>query len=110
MAATLRQRRWPLVLRPLVFLWWLGHFAFGACAVLLADDINREFESRSAGMIFSLFLAFSYGLAANGYLIFAVGSLTRNLRVLQRVWSARLIVDVALALLGLLLAKMHVSL
>jgi hypothetical protein len=110
-ASAMRQHRLPWLLRPVLAIWWLLHFAFGALGVLLANQISKsENLDPHEGVALGIFLAFAYGLAANGFVVYAMASLVRSRRLLERAWSLRLFVDVGLALLGILLARLGVKL
>jgi hypothetical protein len=91
-----RQRVWPVVLRPVVAVWWLGHFAVGATFAVMSHSL----ESLAGMNALAFLLVTSYGFAANGYLMLGVCALTRSERVRERVWRMRGVVDIGLGVVG----------
>ena len=94
-----RQRTFPMPMRMLVVVWWLTHFAFGACLALVTHTIT-DVEEPGLGVPLKFLLGMSYGFAANGYLMLAVCAATRSERVRDVIWRARGLVDVVLGVLG----------
>jgi hypothetical protein len=108
-AAAMRQFTAPLLLRPIVALWWLLHFAFGVYFILLSGHLGADARDRNPEIALTFFLAFAYGLATNGFLIYAIASLVHSRRILERVWSFRILIDLALAALGAAVAQWHIK-
>jgi hypothetical protein len=92
----------PLVLRPVIAIWWLAHFSLAVAASLTTAAMVMEGEPVMMHAIRFL-LATSYGYAGNGYLMNAVCALTRSPSAREWVWRRRGIVDVALGVIGALL-------
>lgn len=97
-----RQKVLPVLLRPLVALWWLGHFAFGVAGALYTHTLSFEGEPVVV-WILSFLMVTSYGFAANGYLMLGVCALTRSERVRERVWRMRGLIDIGLGVVGSML-------
>jgi len=100
--AAARQRMAPLILRPVIAIWWLAHFSLAVAASLTTAAMVMEGEPVMMHAIRFL-LATSYGYAGNGYLMNAVCALTRSPSAREWVWRPRGIVDVALGVIGALL-------
>jgi hypothetical protein len=100
--AAARQRMAPLVLRPLIAIWWLAHFSLAVAASLITAAMVMEGEPVLIHSVRFL-LATSYGYAGNGYLMNAICALTRSPSAREWVWRRRGVVDVALGVIGALL-------
>src|SRR5258706_5283023 len=74
--AAARQRVAPLILRPVIAIWWLAHFSLAVAASLVTAAMVLEGGPVLAHSIRFL-VATSYGYAGNGYLMNGEGALTR---------------------------------
>lgn len=93
--------RIPLLLAPLLSLWWLSHFGGGILVSLGVDSwVEATFphwsEVGKKGLAQAI--GFPFTMALNVYLMLAVGAFTRRLTVLLRVWRWRIVIDVLVAL------------
>lgn len=92
-----RVRGVPVLLRPIVGLWWLGHFAGGA---LIGHWASRMFagvlNNPGFGFLVVVPLALQFALlfAVNLYLVMAVAVVSRDRRPHEFVWRWRLAIDV----------------
>src|SRR5688572_14339472 len=98
----MRQRSWPLTLRPLAAAWWLAN---AAAMVALAEWVLGQyvFFTPTIGQTTFRFVCtagvlFSSALAANTYLLFAVAALFNNRRWVLAVWRVRILLDLAVAI------------
>ncbi|MGA2583359.1 MAG: hypothetical protein ABSG31_08780 [Tepidisphaeraceae bacterium] len=105
------QRRPPLLLRPIVCLWWLAHFATAVLFALILAELKRDASGvvdTSDHVLLSVltFLA-SLGItySANGYLLLAITALRRSRKVITTIWSWRLLLDVVLSLVCVYLSS-----
>jgi hypothetical protein len=105
LTAARNQWRVPMVLRPLVGMWWLAHFCAGVAAAIVMHGVKPAQPGGEAGVrILTIFMATSFGFAANGYLLSAVCTMTSNESVRLKVWRSRAWVDIALAILVLFIS------
>lgn len=92
-AAAQRQRRLPIVLRWIPFLWWMAHFLFGAAIAL---GIERG-GGGSAGSAHSRLVLGAFALlltgAANIYLLLAVSAVAHLPRLIRGLWRWRFAID-----------------
>ena len=101
-AVAMRQPIWPVGLRLIAALWWTAHFLFGVTAIFVEEHANRAEGNQPPERVIFLFLSWAYFVAANGYLVLAVGALTRSEATLRSVWARRWAVDLALVLTSLI--------
>jgi hypothetical protein len=83
------------LLRPVIAVWWLGHFAipFWLVVVLAHAPIPHQRHPMALHFV----IMFMWGLTANGFLMLAVCSCTSSERIQQIAWRFRILTDVALA-------------
>jgi hypothetical protein len=103
--AAVCQRPPPLLLRPLVAVWWLIYFAIGVAFILMMEaQMVTDAETGGAPvLVLAVFLAFMYAYVANAYMLMAVAAFTSNARIIRRVWGWRVMIDLGLVGLSLLL-------
>jgi hypothetical protein len=101
-AVAMCQPIWPLGLRPIAALWWTAHFLFGISAIFVEEYAIRGEGDQPPERVIFLFLSWAYCVVANGYLVLAVGALTRSEATLRSIWARRWAVDVALILTSLI--------
>jgi hypothetical protein len=111
--AAARQPLLPVILRPFVAAWWLGHFAIaiwlGTISERAISYAERTFSYAEGGTSYDpmiapmmfLFITFCCAYASNIFLIHAVTALTRGTLV-QKVWNWRGACDAGLVIVGLL--------
>jgi hypothetical protein len=106
--AALSSPIWPTFVRPLVALWWTAHFLFGVFAAFMIEAQHYAPPAKSGtGMEEPLPLAavliagFGLTFAGNIFLMFAAAALTRQRQTLERVWSLRVPVDIAVTALSI---------
>jgi hypothetical protein len=106
LALEVARRQWvaPFVFRVPIAIWWAAHFAGGVCFAILGEGLDKAGDPRGVRAMAFLMSA-SYGLAANGYLMLAVGAITCSERVRQAVWRHRVLIDCAVGVLGALLPR-----
>ena len=100
--------RWPVVFRPIVFLWWFAHFGVVVCFAYPAHFIalagaGGSMAHRIALYILTFVVTACVCSTANGFLVVAIASLTRRTDVPEKVWKVRHLVDVCVALVVCLL-------
>jgi hypothetical protein len=95
---------WPLLLRPIVVVWWLGHFIVGALSAASMHFIAIK-NIGPDPRILDLLMAAGFGFAANGFLMLTVCAATRSERVRLIVWRFRAAIDIGLALIGVMLSE-----
>jgi hypothetical protein len=100
--AAARQRMMPVILRPVIALWWLAHFGFAALASVFTKSFVLDGDPILVHSVCFL-VATSYGYAANGYLMNAICALTRSTDARIAVWRRRGLIDLALGVIGALL-------
>jgi hypothetical protein len=93
----------PLVLRPIIGLWWLAHFALGVGAAMIMARVKNYEGDAALVVVFIFFMVASYGYAANGFLMLAVCVVTPSERIRRTLWQFRFLTDIGLAILGLAL-------
>ncbi len=91
------QPLWPPILRPLVALWWLGHFALAIRIGLFFED-SFPIDPHVGFVAFVMVLFFA-AYASNIFLMHAVTALTRGPAV-QRVWNWRAMCDLGIVAAG----------
>jgi hypothetical protein len=98
----LAQPRWPLLVHPVVFAWWLAHYAVGIAAVVLlerhfplASDDWREAAVRWAGYAGCLFTTTH---SACLYLLLAVATVIRRPGPVAWLWRWRVAIDLLIGL------------
>ncbi|MGD0141115.1 MAG: hypothetical protein ABSD28_19820 [Tepidisphaeraceae bacterium] len=96
---------WPLLLRPVVVLWWLGHFIVGALSAATLHFLAFRNTAQNTRVL-DVLMAAGFGFAANGFLMLAVCAATRSARVRLIVWRFRAAIDIALAFIGVLLSQL----
>jgi hypothetical protein len=104
-AVARRQPVLPILLRPVVGLWMLAHFAMGVMFAIMMEQMTPSGDDggRTTGdAVFGAVLALFYTFAANGFLVSAVKALTGSDRWVGRVWSCRVVIDLALVGVGTL--------
>ena len=98
-----RLPRIPWLLRPVVSLWWTAHFAGAAALGMLACDFLLRIL-KGAPLQQQLFLPLVFYVpllfAANLYLLLAAAVFYRDPAVHARLWSWRLVIDLALGLVA----------
>lgn len=96
---------WPGVLRLVQGTWFLSHFAVGAffahVTIELAPPAMQE-QRATAYTLFTAMLAFFYTLAANGFLLAAVKTLSARDSWVDFTWRWRIVVDIALVVIAML--------
>lgn len=93
----LRQRVWPLALRPLVALWWLAHVVVAMAALWGLEHLEIEFNVPTLLLAWKLF-AFAAGCfsavhTAQLYLLLTVTAVNNNEWLVQLLWRYRFAVD-----------------
>lgn len=93
--------RFPVLFRPLVFLWWTAHACLIAIAghyITLRIRIVEDPDAYQRGVTDLIRAMFAVGISfsTNSYLMLMAASLTRRRGVLLWVFRLRLIADVAL--------------
>lgn len=109
----LRQPRWPLPLRIISTVWWTVHFLLGTITAIMMHGFQFE-NSHGISAVDDRFImtvvvtafTFGYSIAANGFLMLALTSLTRNDAIRDRVWRFRFLIDLSIAGLAILLPSM----
>src|SRR5262249_22075294 len=100
--------RVPLVVAPLLALWWLAHFGFVTALLSVAPGPRELIVSgQYVHLLLFKIAEFGYNLASNGYLFLAVGAFTRRLVVLRWLWRVRGLIDLALVLTSTLIAGLR---
>jgi len=84
-AVAMRQPRIPVLLRPAVAAWWVAHFVGGTA---LAYSTRHMLPPGSAPFV-AAFLTFCWGAMANTHAMLAIGTFTKDSRVLANAWSWR---------------------
>ena len=102
-----RQPLLPAILRPLVAMWWMGHFALALVLGAFTEKI-APVDPPTVAVTFLLLGMFWCAFASNIFLIHAVTALTRGPAV-QRVWNWRGVYDLGLVAVGVVwrLAARH---
>lgn len=97
----LSQPRWPLFLRPVVFTWWLAHYAVGIGAVVLLERYYplTSTDWRDALFRWSLYAGcmFTTTHSAHLYLLLAVGSTIHRPGPVEWLWRWRIGIDLLIA-------------
>lgn len=102
-AIAVRQKKIPRLLKPVVALLWLCNFCIGVGIVAsLSKPHPGNPASPLAMVVLVAAITFWLAFAANIYLLLAVRTLTLNELVLHRVWKARLWIDLAMTVLGMI--------
>lgn len=107
-AMAVRLPAWPLLLRPAIGLWWLGHFA---TAAFLGHHIGaHSLQGVNAvnlfvAVPFTLGATFAFLFAGNLYLMLAVATIIKKPKIWLTVWQNRYFVDFVIAAILLLAAK-----
>ena len=96
----LRQIRWPVLLRPVVFLWWGAHFLMAAAAGAALVYSQRDDSIVLWAQVAVRFLNFTAVYSANLFLLLAVTSLWRNRQLVGILWRWRLLVDAVITVGG----------
>lgn len=100
-AAAVRSPWLPPVLRPLVAIWWFGHFALAAASAgmmeFMALGPSSEVETKAGAGIIGFGMCMAFAFSANAYLMLAVAAMTRNDRTLAGVWRYRWCTDLAIS-------------
>ncbi len=108
LTAACERQVWPLLLRPLAVVWWLGHFVTGAlCAATYHVMTFKDTDRNPPALDFVM--AIGFGFAANGFLMLAVCAATRSARVRMIVWQFRALIDIGMALTGVLFSQIFRS-
>jgi hypothetical protein len=99
-----RQPRWPVVLRPVVVLWWLIHFLAGAAATIAIERVFPAGAAWREKVILTaipvvLILAGSY--ASNLFLLLAVAAAFPRQAIIEVVWRRRIVVDLMVTAVAL---------
>ena len=98
----LGQRRWPLLLRPIVAAWWLAHQAImviGTSIVVRAfafPDVSTYVDCAARVIQFLLYLAGS--ACGNAFLFLAVSSIWPTARAVRRLHRFRYAIDLLVAI------------
>ena len=101
-----RLRKVPLLLRPVLSLWWAGHFIGGAFIGLVVSRVAIDMMQNPAGVfLIVLPLAFqiAFLFAVNLYLIMAVGVLLPSSWLCEIVWKWRFVLDLVVCVWAFLL-------
>jgi hypothetical protein len=91
----------PIVLRPFLSLWWLGHFVAGAFIGIGASRVAIDFLKNPAlafMIILPLAFQFAFLFAVNLYLVMAVAVVCHDHRVHELIWRSRFVIDFLLSL------------
>jgi hypothetical protein len=108
----LLQRPWPLLLRPLMVLWWLAHLTIAIEAMLLlerAASFLRETGWAQSAMILAL-LVFGYFTISHTthlYAMLAISAGSRRKAWVFLWWRKRFLVDVIVTLVALAYSLRH---
>jgi len=112
LAVALKHPIVPLLVRPLVALWWMGHFLVAIAATLafilisptLSSPNDMAFEIVIAVFCFAFTLGLGY--ASFGYLLLAVSTMVPDPDAIDHVWRHRIYVNVLLAVISTVAALM----
>jgi hypothetical protein len=94
-----RKRLPTLLLRPLIGIWWLGHFAVGiqGASAIHARKLGND---NRLDLTNTFFMVACLEFAANGFLMLGVCALTSSKGIRRTVWRLRVLIDFGLALLS----------
>lgn len=84
----------PLVLRPVLGLWWMLHFAAGLCVGIGAHSwVDSFFLNPLMGLIFVVVCHTAFVMSSNLYLVMAVSAVRPDDLLLVRLWNSRFLID-----------------
>jgi len=100
----MQYRRWPLVLRPVVAIWWLAHFAAGIAAIILADNIlvmnMTDWNTRVLRSVLFVAVSFTIAYSANLFLLLTVTAIGGGRPAVSLFWRYRFLLDLAVAVIA----------
>ena len=102
-----RLNPWPGFLRLIQGLWFLAHFLIAAWFAHFTMEIAppaMQEERTAAHAVFTAVLAFFYTLAANGFLLAAIKTLTGRDSWVVFIWRWRIFIDLALVAVAMMWA------
>lgn len=103
-AFVMRQWTWPIVLRPLLTVWWLAHFLIGVAAAVILNNLivldGSQDHSHAARIIAFLVTGFTITYSANMYLLLALRAIGFGERTIRLVWRWRLVIDIGVIVLA----------
>jgi hypothetical protein len=105
----------PMLLRPLVALWWLAHFALALVLIVIIAEVDRSaFNAKDGADRFVALLAVFFAslgctYCANAYLMLILTTFTSDSLRVARVWSKRFLFDLLIASLSLLVTIRVIS-
>jgi hypothetical protein len=91
----------PVILRPLLSLWWLAHFVAGAIFGLLASRAAFHLLNNPAPaflIVFPLVFQIAFLFAVNLYFVMAVAVLCGRYGLHEVIWRWRFLIDLLLSL------------
>lgn len=89
----------PWLVRLMLSVWWLGHFAAGLLAALGVHSwVEASFVHILPRVVAPILLHLGLTISANLYLILAGASLLRDPEFLTRLWGSRFLIDMAISL------------
>jgi hypothetical protein len=108
----LLQRRWPLLLRPLMVVWWLAHLTIAIEAMLLLERAAAflpETGWAQSAMILALLIfgSFTISHTTHLYAMLAISAGTRRKRWVFVWWRKRFLADVIVTLVALAYSLRH---
>ena len=101
----LRQRRWPLAIRPLMAAWWAAHLGATLPAIWLAEQIIGLGPITPPRMIAAVFVVWMLIHCTLLYLLLATTALVRRARIVRFAWRYRFAIDLVLTTAVMLLAR-----
>ena len=103
----LRQRIWPLPLRPLVILWWMLQAALLLMTAHYLIEGYRFTPHSPTGhflvVAMPLIVLFMAAYASTSFLLFALATAWRSEWFITRVWKLRGLIDITVALVSFML-------
>lgn len=102
----LHMRRWPLILRPVIGLWWTAHFLLGTLIGLKIEmglaSVDSDYSVQIQLVVF-LAISFSLAFAFNLYAMLALAAFGYNERFIRSAWKWRVTIDLVIAIAALVL-------
>ena len=102
----LHMRRWPMILRPVVGVWWTAHFLLGMVIALKIEmglaSAASEYGIQMQIVIF-LAISFSLAFAFNLYAMLALAAFGFREQFIRSAWKWRVTIDFVIAIAALVL-------
>jgi hypothetical protein len=100
----LKWSKWPLLLRPLISLWWAAHFLIGIVAsiyfdnIVIADTTTRNIRLVRCLIFIIIDLTIAY--SANLYALLAITAAGGKEQIVNNIWRWRIALDLAVAIVA----------